>query len=69
MTDRPAGKLAILLVVNTHVTLVHELGRTRMPTSASQHTRVLSLPLHAPAVDCPRNDNRASDGGAFMYLY
>jgi len=25
--------------------------------------------LHALAVDCPRNDDRLADGGAFMYLY
>jgi len=31
--------------------------------------QVPSLSLHALAVDCPRNDDRAADGGAFMYLY
>jgi len=28
-----------------------------------------SLSLHAPAVDCPRNDDHAADGGTFMHLY
>jgi len=31
--------------------------------------QVLPLSLHAPAVDCPRNDDRAAYFGAFMYLY
>jgi len=34
---------AVLLVVNTHATLVSELGWTRVPTSVSLRTRVLSL--------------------------
>jgi len=63
MTDQPA----VLLAVNTHATL--DRARARVPTSAYFHTRVLFLSLHAPAVDCPWNDERVADGGAFMYLY
>jgi len=71
MTDRPAGRPAVLFDVNTQATLVRELGQARVPTSASLHTlaRECSLSFLAPTFDYPRNDDRAADGGAFMYLY
>jgi len=62
-----AGRPAVLLAVNTHVTLVRS-SRADVDVFTHASMQVAPLSLHAPAVDCPRNDDRAADGGAFMYL-
>jgi len=65
---RLAGRPAILLAVNTHVTLVRS-SRADVCIFTHVSIQVPPLSLHAPAVDCPRNDDRAADGRAFIYLY
>jgi len=53
--------------VNTHVTLVRS-SRADVGVFTHASMQVPPLSLHPPAVDCPRNEDRAADGGAFMYL-
>jgi len=66
---RATGWPAVLLIVNTHVTRVRS-SRAHVGVFTHVSMHVAPLSLHAPpAVDCPRNDDRAADGGAFMYLY
>jgi len=45
-----------------------QLACRRQRLHAHEHASA-PLSLYAPAVDCPRNDDRAADGGAFMYLH
>jgi len=66
--SKTAGRPAVLLAVNTHVTLVRSTrADDGVFTHASMQVPPLSLP--APAVDCLRNEDRAADGGASMYLF
>jgi len=64
---RLTGRPVLLLAVYIHATLV---GSSRADVGIFTHasTQVPPLSLHALDVDCPRNDDRAADGGAFYVL-